>query len=411
VNLLLINHYAGSPLHGMEYRPHLMARAWQRQGHLVRVVTGSYSHLRSRQPVVEEPFQREVVEGVEFCWLRTPAYQGNGVGRVRNMAAFVSGLYRHEARITEGFRPDVVISSSTYPLDAVPARAIARRHGAQLVHELHDLWPLSPMLLGGMSRFHPFIAVMQWGEDYAYRNADRVVSMLPCTEPHMREHGLAPGKWAYVPNGIDIEEWEASREPLPLEAVERIEGLRARFPFLVGYAGAHGVANALGTVPEIAAQVAEAGVGLVLVGQGPEKAALQAQVKERGLANVLFLPVLARRAVPAFLGKMDGLYLAFARHRLYRYGVSPNKLFDYLMAGRPVVYAIQEDVGNDLVTEARCGLSVPPDEPAAIAGAVRKLAALGAAERTELGERGRQFVQEHHSYDVLSRRFLEALEG
>ncbi len=409
MNILLINHYAGSPAHGMEYRPYYMARAWNAAGHRTRVVASAFSHVRARQPAAVSGLRLETVEGVEFCWLAGAPYQGNGVGRIRNMLAFVTGLYRNAARITEGFRPDAVISSSTYPLDALPAAHLARRCGARHVHEIHDLWPLSPMELGGMSRWHPFILAMQAAEDFAYRRADKVVSMLPKAEPHLRAHGLAPGKFVYVPNGIDVAEWEQSAEPLSPELARSLEGLRERSPFLVGYAGAHGLANALGALVEAAALLREDGVGVVLVGQGPEKAALEAQAARLGLTNVLFVASVKKACIPALLDRMDALYIGLQRQPLFRFGVSPNKLMDYMMAGRPIVHAIE--AGNDLVAEAGAGLSVAPEDPQAIAEAVRRLKALPDGARAEMGARGKRFILEQHTYDVLSRRFLEALEA
>lgn len=409
MNILLINHYAGSPEHGMEYRPYYMARAWNAAGHRTRVVASAFSHLRAKQPDPVSGLRREALDGVEYCWLPGAPYQGNGVGRIRNMLAFVSGLYRSAARITEGFRPDAVISSSTYPLDALPASRLARRFGARLVHEIHDLWPLSPMELGGMSRWHPFILTLQAAEDFAYRRADKVVSMLPKAEPHMRAHGLAPGKFVYVPNGIDVAEWERSDQPLSEAAREAILGFRRRFPFLVGYAGAHGVANALEFLVDAAALLGGEPVGFVLVGQGPEKAALRERARGLGLENLLFLDPIPKRTIPAFLAAMDALFIGWRRSPLYRFGVSPNKLMDYMMAAKPVLHSIE--AGNDLVAEAGAGLSVAPEDPQAIAGAARQLRALPDGARAELGARGRRFILEQHTYDVLSRRFLEALGG
>lgn len=407
MNILLVNHYAGSPQHGMEYRPYYMARAWSRLGHRTRVVASAFSHLRAAQPAGTTWPRAELLDGVEYCWLRGGSYQGNGLGRIRNMLAFVAGLYRHAGRLTADFRPDVVISSSTYPLDALPASRIARRHGARLVHEVHDLWPLSPMELGGMSRWHPFIMAMQAGEDFAYRRADRVVSMLPKAEAHMREHGLAPGKFVYVPNGIDVSEWEASDQPIPDEAAAAISSFRRRFPFLIGYAGAHGVANALEVLVDAAALLVDVPVGFVLVGQGPEKAALRARAAGLGLQNLLFLDPVKKRTIPALLAAMDALFIGWRRSPLYRFGVSPNKLMDYMMAAKPVLHAIE--AGNDLVAESGGGVSVAPEDPRAIADGVRRLVAASAADREAMGARGRRFILEHHSYDVLSRRFLEAL--
>ncbi|WP_242335593.1 glycosyltransferase family 4 protein [Anaeromyxobacter sp. SG66] len=407
MNLLLINHYAGSPILGMEYRPYYMARAWQKLGHRTRIVASSFSHLRSRQPDAADGVTMESIEGVEYCWLPGRPYQGNGLGRVANMMGFVSQLFLRSARITEGFVPDVVIASSTYPLDALPAYALARRHGARLVEEIHDLWPLSPMELGNMPAWHPFIATMQLAENFAYKRADKVVSMLPNAEQHMREHGLAPGKFVYVPNGVDVSEWEAGPQPLPAAADEAISRARERFPFLLAYAGAHGLANALGALVEAAALLRNEPLGFVLVGQGPEKAGLQRAVADLDLQNVFFLDPVPKYSIPSLLSRMDGLYIGWRRNPLYRFGISPNKLMDYMMSGRPVIHAVE--AANDLVAEAGCGLSVEPEDPSAIAAAVRQLASESPATRAEMGRRGRDYVLAHHTYDVLSRRFLNAV--
>lgn len=159
MRLLLVNHYAGSLRHGMEFRPFYLAREWRRMGHEVLIVAASQSHLRSVAPRVPGASTREQIDGVDYLWLRTPAYRGNGVGRVFNIAVFCLLLAARARRLARECRPDVVIASSTYPMDIWPARRIARLAGAKLVHEVHDLWPLSPIELGGMSPRHPFIRV------------------------------------------------------------------------------------------------------------------------------------------------------------------------------------------------------------------------------------------------------------
>src|SRR6218665_2489667 len=110
----------------MEYRPFYLAREWVGAGDRVRIVAASQSHVRARQPAVTGRFTREVVEGVEFVWCATPAYRGNGVGRVVNILAFLRRLGQSRQWLRE--KPDGVIASSTYPADFRPARRIARRH-------------------------------------------------------------------------------------------------------------------------------------------------------------------------------------------------------------------------------------------------------------------------------------------
>ncbi|HJV60131.1 MAG TPA: glycosyltransferase, partial [Albitalea sp.] len=169
MNILYVEHYAGTPALGMEYRPYYLAREWVRLGHRVQILAAGYSHVRSRQPAVGREPLDELIDGIAYRWYPTPAYAGNGVARLRNIGAFLRQVWRDSSRLVAQQRPDLVIASSTYPMDIWVARRIARRAGAKLVFELHDLWPLSPIELSGMSPRHPFALLCQKAENDAYR--------------------------------------------------------------------------------------------------------------------------------------------------------------------------------------------------------------------------------------------------
>ena len=407
MNILLINHYAGSTAHGMEYRPLYLAREWKYLGCRVTIVAATSSHLRTVPPVTQGDYTAEDVGGIRYIWLKTPGYRGNGARRVLNIGAFIGQLLRHRARLIRDCRPEVVIASSTYPMDNVPAHLIAKACGARLVYEVHDLWPLTPVELGGMSPRHPFIMLMQWAEDFAYRKADRVVSMLPYAAEHMQRHGMAPHKFAHVPNGVDPAEWRGPGTPIPQEHGDALARLKAEGRFILGYAGSHGVANALTFLVNSAPMLQGYPIALVLVGQGPEKEALRQQARHSGLTNVGFLSPVSKAAMPALLTAMDACFIGSNRKSIYRFGVCPNKLFDYMMAGRPVIHAIEAP--GDLVAVSGCGISIPPENPRAIADAVLRLMALRPTERQAMGQRGRQYILAHHDYRVLARQFLEAI--
>ncbi|MBP1204726.1 glycosyltransferase involved in cell wall biosynthesis [Duganella sp. 1411] len=407
MNILLINHYAGSVRHGMEYRPYYLARAWVRAGHRVRIAAASSSHLRATAPAMDgRRLVDEIIDGIEYRWHAAPAYRGNGLGRAANMAAFVAALYRGAAALARNFQPDLVIASSTYPADIWPARRIAALAGARLAFEVHDLWPLSPMELGGMPAWHPFIALMQAAEDYAYRHADTVISILPHAGDHMAARGMAPHKLHVVPNGVDPDEWDRAPAPLPAPAAALLDALRDDGRTVVGYAGSHGLANALDTLLDAAALLRGRPLAFVLAGAGPDKQALQRKAAAAGLRHVHFLEPLAKRHMPALLRRFDLAYLGWRRQPLYRFGISPNKLGDYMMAARPIVHAVE--AANDPVAEAGCGVSVAPAAPAALAAAIARLAALPAARRDELGRRGAAYARAHLDYALLADRFLAA---
>lgn len=406
MNILLINHYAGSPQHGMEFRPYYLAREWVRMGHCVQIVAGAYSHIRARQPEMGgEQVKDEVLDSIAYRWYATPSYQGNGMGRVRSMLSFLWHLSRDGEALARNFNPDVVIASSTYPMDVWPARRIAKAAGARLVFEVHDLWPLSPMELGGMSKWHPFIMWVQMAEDYAYRHADKVISMLPKAQSYMCSRGMAEGKFAHVPNGIDEAEWEQP-EPLPEEIERRWQMIQQSGRPVVGYAGTHGLANALDDLLNVAHRL-QGHAEIVLVGTGPERERLLVRVKNENLTNVHMLPAVQKRAIPYLLKKFDIAYIGWHLNPLYRFGISPNKLMDYMMAARPVVHAVS--AGNDPVAEAGCGITVPSGDVDAIVNAVQCLTELSSSERDAIGQLGREFILHNQTYKKLAQKFLNQL--
>jgi glycosyltransferase involved in cell wall biosynthesis len=414
VNILLVNHYAGTPALGMEYRPYYLAREWVRLGHRVMVVGSAYSHYRARQP---EPGD-ETVDGIAYRWLPTPAYAGNGWGRMKNILSFLSQLWAQADGLAREFAPDVVITSSTYPMDTwVGQRIVQAAHGAGgsrrclLVHEIHDLWPLSPIELSGMSPWHPFALICQSAEDSAYRRSDVVVSMLPKVQAHVARRGLDLKKLHIVPNGISPEEWKGPPDKLREDVEQAIDAARREGGVVVGYAGSMGQPNALDVLLD-AMRLLQGGAGrpvrLVMVGDGHLREHLARRIGSEGLARVSLLPPIPKSQIPTFLGAIDIAYLGWQHQPLYRFGIAPNKLMDYMMAARAVLHSVR--AGNDPVAEAGCGLTVPPQDPQAVAQGLRQLAALSPKDRRVLGEKGRAYVLAHHAYPVLAKRFLKALE-
>ena len=403
MNILLVNHYAGSPTLGMEYRPCYMAREWLRMGHRVQVLAADFSHVRTVQPNAGDA----LTDGVAYRFYATPRYAGNGLARVKNIGAFLRAVWVDTPRLVREFKPDVVIASSTYPMDIWVARRIARRARAKLVFEVHDLWPLSPIELSGMSRWHPFALLCQAAEDAAYRDADVVVSMLPKVHAHMASRGLDLRKLHIVPSGISLDEWQGEPPALRADVAQALAVARAAGRTVVGYAGSMGLPNALDTLLDAAALLKREPLQIVLVGDGHERARLAQRAAREGLAKVQFLAPIPKAQVPSFLAAIDIAYIGWQRVPIYRFGIAPNKLMDYMMARCPVLHAV--DAGNDPVAEAGAGLTVAPQSPMAVAAGLRRLAATSAAERQAMGERGRAFVLANHTYPVLAQRFLDAL--
>ncbi len=372
-------------------------------GHQVLIVGATYSHLRKKQPV-KQGFEK--IDGIDYYWIKTNEYHGNGAKRVLSMFGFVVKACLKYKGICRNFKPDVVVASSTYTFDNYAARRIAKHFSAKYIYEIHDLWPLSPIELGGMNPRHPFIAMLQHAENYAYKHCDAVISILPNAKEHCTEHGLAPDKFFHVPNGIVKEDWDKPTE-LPAAHQQLIENLKSQGRFLVAFAGAHGIANSLPSIIDACASLQEKGVSLLLVGTGQEKERLIQYTQNQGYKNIHFLPAINKLSIPTFLRQMDVLYVGLQRQSLFRFGISPNKIFDYMMSAKPIIQAI--DSGNDLIGEAKCGITVEPENTSAIAEAIVQLTDLTPEERQKLGENGHQYVLKHHTYNVLAQQFVNAI--
>jgi len=219
---------------------------------------------------------------------------------------------------------------------------------------------------------------------------------------------LAPEKFVHVPNGVSCAEWSGTPVPVPADHQAFLDVRHDKGRFLIGYCGAYGVANALGALIHAASYLKNYPIEVVLVGTGPERKKLIAKATALKMDNVTFLESIPKTAIPTWLMQMDGLFIGLQHCPLYRFGVSPNKLFDYMMAGKPIVYATS--AGNDPVQEANCGISVVAEDSQAIARGILALYQAAPEQRLAMGCRGREFVLARHTYPVLAAQFLAALK-
>lgn len=405
MNILLINHYAGSVYHGMEFRAYYVAKEWIKKGHNVRIVTADYSHLRSSNPDVKKDFQITNIDGVEYQWIKTAKYKSNGIKRALTMVQFCGKLYKKAKSIANEFNPDVVITSSTYPLDTYPAQRIAKIFGARYIHEGHDIWPLTLTELMGMSKIHPLVILLAMAEKSAYKNSDHVVSVLPYSWKHMLEHGLqTKDKFTHIPNGIVTEDWE-NAEDIPKEHKILMTELKNKGKKIVCYLGGHARSNALDVLIDAALKTSNSDVAYVLIGKGTEKQRLME--KAGNALNTHFLPPVNKKAVPAVLSMADFLYIGAEKCELYRYGVSMNKVYDYMMAAKPIIYGVE--AANNDVADANCGINIDASNPKSILNAINTLLGMSKEELAEMGQRGKTAVMEKYNYSALADAFLDVM--
>ena len=408
MNILYIFHYAGSPDYGMSFRPYYLSKEWVKQGHDVTIIAASYSHLRMNNPSVTKDFQEENIDGIRYVWLRTPEY-GGSLARIRNISSYVWKLLKYKRKIVKKYQPDLVIASSTYPLDNLPAHKIAKKAGAKHCYEAHDIWPLSPMVIGGYSKYHPFIVVMQWAENYACRKADEVISLLWNSEEHYKECGLAKGKFMCIPNGFSKDEWndDAFKTELPLEHKTVFESLKGKT--IVGFAGGFAASGSLDTFLNAAVLLkGNNNIHFVLVGKGPMKEVLEKIVQDNELTNVSILSAIQKKLIPAINSHFDIAYMGGVHSVLHKYGTSYNKLTDYMLSGKPIIQAIDEP--GCIAEKVGCGIQVEAENPEKVAEAILTLANITQKERDTIGLKGREYAISHLMWSDLAKVFLACFE-
>ena len=234
---------------------------------------------------------------------------------------------------------------------------------------------------------------------------------MPGALEYIKNRGIPFDKIAFIPPGTDPVIFQNSSQQLPAKLAEIIDESRSHGKFIAGYAGAIGIANSLRTIIDAAEELHNKDnnkIHFILVGDGPEKEKLTELIRIKGLDNISIADAIPKNSIASLLSKMDILLLAWKHSDLYtKYGIGSNKLWDYMMAAKPIAWAVESI--NDPVKDAGCGITVPPENPEQLAKAILQLYNLGDKKRAEMGKRGYKYVMENNSTPVLAQRFLDLI--
>lgn len=374
------------------------ARFLASRGHQVTVIASPVSYITGTptRPIgtkIETPF-----EGVRI--LRARVYSAHHKSFFHRLLAFFSFMFS-SFWIGLGVKNvDVVWGTSPPIFQGVTAWALARLKGAPFLFEVRDLWPKFAVAVGVL-RNPVLIALSEGLERFLYRHADRMIVNSPGFVEHVQRRGAR--RVTLIPNAADPSMFDPQQDGAAFRHIHHLEG-----KFVVMYAGAHGMSNDLSVALEAARLLGDLShFRLVLVGDGKEKPALQAQAEALKLQNVLFLPSLPKSEIATALAAADACLAILKPIEEYK-TTYPNKVFDYMAAGRPVVLAI-DGVIRQVVEEAGCGIFAEPGKPAELARAIRALAADPVAAR-QMGMQGRRYLEEHFSREKMAEKLLALLE-
>lgn len=384
----------------------MLAKELANSGHRMIVVCASDHHLRHVAAPAEAHNYITVEQGIEFLQLRVRSYHGNGLQRLLNIFDYCIRIRSLGNLIASGIlpKPDVIIGSSAPLFVFSSAHKLARDLKAGFIFEVRDIWPMSLIKVAGVPRWHPLVLWMDLIEHRAYRQADAVVSLLPNAFEHMHARGLTADRFSWIPNGISLDEW-LEVLPLPDQHQELFTQLRSSGKTIVLYSGAHGPPNALEQILDLnrVIGIAEVPYHFVMIGDGISKIELVVRAQAERCSFIDFLPRVSKAQSLAAIRQADICYIGWQDKPIYRYGISPNKISEYMYAQKPVVHAVPET--KDPVKEARAGISVKPFDPEALDAALRTLCAMSAEQRAEFGRNGRKYVLENLEWSVLARKY------
>ncbi|GAA6177809.1 glycosyltransferase family 4 protein [Sulfitobacter pacificus] len=390
----IINQYASTPATGIGGRHHYLARELARLGHRVFLIGAGWHHLLQENETTAKALASEQIEGYTFVRVPVPRYAtAHGKGRIRNWFLFRHRIWALRKTLP---RPDTILYSSPALVPFGGAARLARHFNARLLFEVRDIWPLTLTELGGAAARHPFIRYMQRIENGAYRTCDAALSNLSHAEDHMLAHGLKPGRFTCVPNGISAAE-VASPVPLDTETTNALPKQK----FIIGYTGTLGLANKMNVLIDTAALLKDhTDIAFVLVGGGKDKAGLVQQAADLGLDNVTFIDPISKQQVQSMIAHFDLCFLGTSKSPLYRFGLAANKIYDYMYASRPLLLSYSG--AGDPATKYDAGLCVPAEDPDALAEAILALKSLPQTERDAMGKRARDAVLTHHEFGALA---------
>lgn len=381
-------------------RHHEIARYLAERGHRVTIIASPVSYLTGQARDHRLPWleMQSDTPGVTILRVYTyPALHRSFAHRVVSFISFMMSSFLVGLRVRN---VDVIWGTSPPIFQGFTAWALARWKHVPFLFEVRDLWPAFAIAVGVLHQ-SLLIQASEWFERFLYRHANLVMVNSPGFMDHVQSRGAKCIE--LVPNGSNVSMFDPTSDGAEFRHAHHLEG-----KFIAMYAGAHGLSNDLDVVLDAAALlVDQPQIAIVLVGDGKDKPKLMARATQMNLPNVLFLPPLPKTAIPQALAAADACIAILKPIALYK-TVYPNKVFDYMAAGRPVILAI-DGVIRQVIDQAQAGLPVPPGNAQALASAIRKLYENRSLGRM-MGANGRRFVEKHFDRAIHAQKVVQIME-
>ncbi|MCI6225765.1 MAG: glycosyltransferase family 4 protein [Clostridiales bacterium] len=406
MKIWLINHYAVPPQYYPLARQNYFARYLMQAGHEVTIFAASTVH-NSDLNLIEDntPYREDVVDGVHYVLIRCKGYRGNGISRILNMLEFARKL---PGVCNKYPRPDAIVATSMPPMSCAAGIKLARKYGCRGIAEIADLWPESIVAYGIAGPRNPAVLYLRRLEKWIYKKADAVVFTMEGAYDYILEQGwereIPRSKVHYINNGVDLEQFRYNREHFTVDDPD----LTDPDTFKVIYTGSIRKVNNLGLLLDAAKELRDPRVRFLIWGDGDEREALQQRVAEENISNVVFKGRVEKKYVPYITSCADLNIAHNTPSSLFRFGISFNKLFDYLAAGKPVLSDFPCPYNPAVLLHA----SLCVDDPTAqnIAQAVTQAAAMEREQYNELCSNAEKAAVEY-DFRNLTNKLLQVING
>ena len=402
MKILYFHQHFSTPKGSAGIRSYAMAQSLIRNGHQVTMVCGSFG---AGQTGLTQPFnkgmRRGMVDGIDIIEFELP--YSNALSFLKRILIFLSFAFKSiKVALTEQY--DVVFATTTPLTAGIPGIFAKWFRRKPFVFEVRDLWPELPKAMGVIK--NPVVlwmmSVLEWT---SYHSADRLVGLSPGIVDGIIKRGIAPEKVASIPNGCDLDIFASEHQAWRPEGVQPTD-------LMAIFTGTHGLANGLNAVLDAAVELKKrqrTDIKLVLVGDGMQKKALLERAAELQLDNVIFHDPVNKAKLAGLMASADIGLQILANVPAFYYGTSPNKFFDYISAGLPVLNNYPGWLA-ELITKEQCGFAVPPENPQAFADALEQ-AANQREKLIEMGRNGQQVAKAQFNRSILSQKFSDWVAG
>ncbi len=411
----IIDHYSSEPQYGGISRQYDFARELGRRGYNVVVIASGFCHFTHTYISEKAVKVSTIADRVHYIYLKTTSYESNGgFGRAKNMIDFLNKVVKYEAIIARRYgKPDVVTGCSVHPLAWVAAYRIARKYQIRFVAEVRDFWPRIWVVSGDKKAADPMVLFFGVIQRWAFLRADRIIySMYHGDKYICGELGIPRSKVYLIGQPMDCERFDENSKKTDLLPNEIREFMKDSFvcSFAGYYMTYEGVYVMLEALKQLEAK--ELPVKMIFVGSGHEKEGMERYIKDNKICNALVYDRIPKEAVPALISHSDicMAHLEVKGHKeVYKYGVSKNKVNEYLYSGSCVLYGFLYK--DDEVAESGGGMVFEPYDAEELAAKIEKVYRMSLEERRKFGINGRNYIRKNRSVKVLADRLLEVLFG